>query len=1120
MKQILKELSEQEQRFATLKELIHKLTGLSLFDTQLRASRSLLQGKIAELPTGEGKTLAAVVAAICYVLDGHKVHILVFNDYLAKRDWSENHIIYEACELTVGFVNQHSTVEQRKLAYGCDVTYVSAKQAGFDYLKDFSAQSEDELVFPAFDVAIVDEADSIMIDECTTPLVLAGEIPHVTDIVKGIDECIQALSSDDYELSHVENKAWLTDKGLETVEKHLGLELYEEKNLHVLDSVQNALAAHYLLMRDKDYIVKDETIQLVEATTGRVTLNKRYPELLHRAVETKEGLTPSPLTMIYNSVTMQNFLRLYKVLCGMTGTAATSASEIESVYGLDVDVIPPHTPSMRVDHADVFFTNHDDFVKGIINQICDCYGKKQPVLIGTKTVAESEIFSELLNNISIPHYVLNAKNDEEEAAIIAQAGKPGRVTISTNMAGRGVDIRLGGYDRKLHAETVNAGGLFIISAGINPSKRIDNQLRGRAGRQGDVGESRFFVWLDDADLTNRMTPLEKVKAEIGSSKKRVNIVRKIQRQIEGELAEARYSLNRFSGIVEKQRLDLSKQRMQILKGEQYFAFLEKANLEKYQEILHIAGLDGIKRAEQQLALYFINRHWAEFLDSLENVRKGIHFISLKNDSVTSLIGGGKTAALDEYTHTVIKHSEQMLNSIKQDIIEKIETLPITKNGIDLHEAGLRGGTTTWTYAVDESLMQFSKIHAVVKNIKSKLSGENGILTRYYRKKRLRMGLGGCLVIIALLFGIITACTKDDVDEYEVMDNENNAPLIQNYEENYVHTVYEYLNEREDSEFAFAFDESSDLYIDILYEYDEYDEYDRYELDVSDKYEPPVEVIRPSLIGDFNVSPEGWRAVEDFLLSFPTLFMDSHIPVAGSGITACGWYYELEEGQFALNVRRVGGRWPYNWEAEITYEVPDIFFLGAHWSMPQTAENHGFFDRYRNRIYNEPWIWGDLYATSFGVWGFGTDGFPVISVDFGGNWYDLMGNGGGVPRRFFSFTDGEYRYAENSGTGMHRLTSSGRLYFDENGNLILSSSGMGGGEFVWFNHFGISENQVHSRYLAVFELSDWRHWYNYLTGEMGLPLDPAWQFTFFGSNAHILYSAMGITLTPVHSIGRI
>ena len=726
------------QRFAVLKEIIKRLKGLSLFDTQLSAAYALLQGHIAELPTGEGKTLAAVVAAVCYALDGHKIHILVFNDYLAKRDWHENRDIYETCGLTVGFIDQHSVAAQRKMAYGCDVTYVSAKQAGFDYLKDFTAQSENEIIFPAFDVAIVDEADSIMIDECTTPLVLAGVLPYTKEMVKGIHECVQALLPDDYELSHAEQKVWLTDKGLEAAEKYWGLDLYAEENLDILNSLQNALLAHHFLMCDKDYIVKDGIIQLIEPTTGRITLNKRYPELLHRAVEVKEGVTPSPLTTIYNSVTMQNFLRLYHVLCGMTGTAATSENEIKSTYGLDVDVIPPHTHSMRIDHEDVFFTDYDAFIKAIIGQITACYAKRQPVLMGTKTVAESEMFSQLLKNIGIVHDVLNAKNDEEEAALIAQAGKPGHVTISTNMAGRGVDIRLGGDNPVLQKEAVNAGGLFILSVGINSSERIDNQLRGRAGRQGDVGESRFFVWLGDAELTNRMTPLEKIKAEIGNTKKRENTIRKIQKHMEGDAAEARYSLNRFSDVVEAQRLGLSGQRMEILKGTLHLALLEKANPEKYQDVLRIAGAEGIQRAEQQLALYFINKYWAEFLDSLEHTRKGIHFISLKNDSLTSLIGGGQTTALDEYKRIVMRQSGHMLDDIKQAVVEKMETLPITKNGIDLEDAGLHGGATTWTYAVDESLMQFSKGHAVIKKFINKLSGEHGILTQHYRKKRDRM----------------------------------------------------------------------------------------------------------------------------------------------------------------------------------------------------------------------------------------------------------------------------------------------------------------------------------------------------------------------------------------------
>ncbi|MDR0489982.1 MAG: accessory Sec system translocase SecA2 [Oscillospiraceae bacterium] len=731
----LKETNATDQRFAILKELILRVSGLSLFDTQLSTAHSLLNGRIAELPTGEGKTLAAVVAAICYVLDGRHVHILVYNDYLAKRDWSENRSIYEICGLTAGFADQHSNNEQRKAAYACDVTYVSAKQAGFDFLRGFMARKPDEVIFPPFDVAIADEADSIMIDECITPLVLAGEMPHVHDIAKNADECIRMLTADDYELSHTEHQIWLTSSGIERAEEYFELNLYEEDNLPVLSSVQNALEAHYLLARDKDYIIKDGMVQLVEETTGRVILYKRYQEMLHRAVEYKEGIDPAPLTMNLNSITMQNFLRLYKTLCGMTGTAVTSANEFESTYDLFVDVIPPHTPSIRIDHEDAFFMEEADFFKGIIAQIRECNDKKQPVLVGTKSVADSEHLSLLLKNVHISHNVLNAKNDEEEAKLISQAGSPGQVTISTNMAGRGVDIRLGGVNGEFRNEAIAAGGLFIIGAGVSSSKRIDNQLRGRAGRQGDPGQSRFFVWLMDKELSDRMSPLERVKIEINDGGKRDKAIRRIQRMIEGDAADARYTLNKFSAIVEQQRVRLAELRNDILNGSRYFGFLENANPERYRQALREAGLTGIKRAEQQLALHCINDHWAQCLDTFDSVRRSIHFTAIGRDQK---IFPGDGNVYSEYARIVVDLCGKMSDNIKRDIISKMETLQITGAGIDMEEAGLNSGTTTWTYAISENVFQFSVWRHVYNSFADGYSGDNGIMTKYYRKKRGRI----------------------------------------------------------------------------------------------------------------------------------------------------------------------------------------------------------------------------------------------------------------------------------------------------------------------------------------------------------------------------------------------
>jgi preprotein translocase subunit SecA len=724
LQKCIREETELPRRFAMIKEIIRRQKGLCLFDTQLSAARSLLEGRIAELPTGEGKTLSAVVAAVSRALDGHRVHILVFNDYLAKRDWTDNRDIYKACGVTAGFADQHSTTRQRKEAYGCDVTYVSAKQAGFDYLRDFMAQEPDELVFPEFDAAIVDEADSIMIDECTTPLVLAGEMPRAQDLIKEIDACVRKLAADEYELSHPEHQIWLNEKGVGHMEELLGLAIYDEENIQALAGVQNALEAHFLLEGDRDYIVRDGTVQLVEATTGRVVRNKRYPDLLHRAVEVKEGLEPAPLTMIYNTITMQDFLQLYGTLCGMTGTAATSAKELEAIYGLTVDIIPPHTPSVRIDHEDVIVSGEEAFYRSVAAQIRDCHNRKQPALIGTKSVAESELLSKLLDRESIPHAILNAKNDEEEAALIAQAGSPARVTISTNMAGRGVDIRLGGANEQLREEAVNAGGLFVVGVGINASERIDNQLRGRAGRQGDPGESKFFVCLDDADLSCRMTPLEKVRAEIGNTKRKRNAVRRVQRAMEGEAADARYTLGRYSGVVEVQRARLSQVRRAVLNGTEYFGCLEMEDPARYDAVLPAAGTDGIKRAERQLALFFINRHWAECLETVNTVRSSVHFMIM-----------GQRNPLDEYNRIVIGLCDQMLDNIKRDITEQMKTLPITSRGVDMEKSGLSGGTTVRTYAVDESLTQFNVLHRVVKSTRERISGENGILTKYYRKKR-------------------------------------------------------------------------------------------------------------------------------------------------------------------------------------------------------------------------------------------------------------------------------------------------------------------------------------------------------------------------------------------------
>lgn len=724
-----------EQRYAIIKELIKRVTGLSLFDTQLSTAYSLQHARIAELPTGEGKTLSAVVAAACYALEGHRVHVLVFNDYLAKRDYLTTKEIYHLCGLSTGFIDQYSTQLQRRAAYTCDVTYVSAKEAGFDYLRDFLSMDMGDIIFTEFDVAIVDEADSILIDEGRTPMVLAGELPQESDRAVEIDRCVAKLGAEDVGINVNEHQVWLTEAGINHIETMLKISIYAEENAEVLGCVQYALEARYLLHRDVDYIVKDESIRVIEPTTGRVIINKRYPDLLHRAVEAKENIAPAPQTILYNSLTMQNFLLLYPTLCGMTGTIATSAKEVEKTYGLQVDIISPHIPCIRIDHSDVICAHASDHIKTIVQQIKQAHERSQPVLVGTKSVAESEKLSLHLNEAGIAHEVLNAKNDEAEAIIIAKAGEPDRVTISTNMAGRGVDIKLGGVDECLREKAVAAGGLLVISTGINSCIRIDNQLRGRAGRQGDPGESRFLICLEDNELVSRMSAFQRVRAEHGKEKYRQNIVRRIQNQIDGEAAEARYMLKRGAAALEYQRRVITKWRNEILSGKQYMAYLESNDPQKYKQLCAEAGTYGVKRAEQQLTLYYIIRHWANHLTLMDEVRGGIHLTvaGQKDPLAEYYFMTGQKDTFEEYYLAAVRSYEQMMVDIQNAVLNGMTTLPITKDGIDMDKAGLSSGTTTWTYDVDDRINQFSALREVVRKTQAKTTGENGVLTKMYKK---------------------------------------------------------------------------------------------------------------------------------------------------------------------------------------------------------------------------------------------------------------------------------------------------------------------------------------------------------------------------------------------------
>lgn len=701
--------------FALVKEVIFRFTGLRLFDTQLATAVSMKNGCVAELPTGEGKTLAAALLAAVWALSGRNVHVLVFNDYLAKRDSLFSEPVFAFLGLRSGYIHQTMPREERRAVYGGNIVYLSAKEAGFDFLRDFLCGAKEELLSIRQDCAIVDEADSILIDEAKIPLVLAGDSAEELLSPGSVARTVEKLPAGGVMVNRPANQVYLTDDGIRWMETALHLQnLYAQENINLLSMVNAALQAKYLLVRDKDYLVRENTVGIIDELTGRVTENRRYPDILQSAVEAKERLRTSASSMIYNTIALRDFLQRYETLCGMTGTAQSSAEEIQLVYGLSVEVIPPHRPCRRVDHEDILLETNDGKLGAAVDEIRRAHEKGQPVLVGTQSVRESEQVSALLQRANIPHCVLNAKNDEAEAKLIAGAGEPGRVTISTNMAGRGVDIKLGGEKEAQREAVLAAGGLYVIGTGINRSVRIDNQLRGRAGRQGDTGESRFFISLEDPLMVQyglgqgyRKT----AASPMVTDRRMLKAVRKVQKYAEGEDAEARYMLSRYSYIQEEQRRVITELRQSVLYGTKRLSGLAESDPDFYRGLLARAGEQGVAKAERQLALYYINLRWAQYLESMEFVRDGIHL----------MVVGGKSP-VDEYHRTAIAAFDEMMSDISNDVAAGMKRYRITADGIDMEGNGLKGATTTWTYMIDDSNTQFSRIPHLIKTVSNQIKG--------------------------------------------------------------------------------------------------------------------------------------------------------------------------------------------------------------------------------------------------------------------------------------------------------------------------------------------------------------------------------------------------------------
>jgi len=706
--------------FALVREASRRALGQRPFDVQMVAALALDDGRVVEMQTGEGKTLTAVMPAALGALSGQGVHVLTFNDYLAHRDAGWMQPIYRMLGLSVACVQQPLPAADRRAAYLADVTYVTAKEAGFDHLRDCLAAESGALVHRPFHYAVVDEADSLMIDEARVPLVVAGSIggfesnaPRLAALVASLRPGVH-FDTDEY-ARDVE----LTEAGIEHVEQALGCgRLHRDPNYTLLTQLHCALHARVLLRKDVDYIIRDGRIAIVDEFTGRVVQDRHWPDGLQAALEAKEGITRGTDGQILGSMTLQRFLRGYTRLCGMTATARECASELQHLYGLEVAVIPTHLPMIRNDRPDVVFTHREVRDRAVVDEVRRASAAGRPVLVGTPTVEESERLAALLLASGVNCQVLNARNDAAEAQIVAEAGAPGAVTISTNMAGRGTDIRLGGRAGNDREHVTSLGGLYVIGTSRHESRRVDLQLRGRAGRQGDPGESRFFVSLEDDLLVRygidclipeRFRPARR-EEPIGDPVVRREIAR-AQRIVEGQNLEIRRTLDRYASVLEEQHRRVMDRRRGILLGVDD-GQVWRAAPEQRELLVSAAGERAVREAERAVALFHIDRAWRDHLAQCADVREGIHLVRL----------GGQDP-LTFYTSEVIQAFSRMEEAVGVSVLEALNALRI-RNGVpDLEAIGIKAPASTWTYLVNDDPFR--------NRIGSMLTGPGGTTVAIY-----------------------------------------------------------------------------------------------------------------------------------------------------------------------------------------------------------------------------------------------------------------------------------------------------------------------------------------------------------------------------------------------------
>ncbi|MDO6620348.1 MULTISPECIES: accessory Sec system translocase SecA2 [unclassified Shewanella] len=696
-------ISTQVKIFASVSEISNRLLGMRPFDSQMLAGLALHDGYIVDMKTGEGKTLAAAAPVIVNALAGRKVHVLTFNDYLAKRDSHFLQPLYQFFGLSVGMIQADMSCKQRKKAHACDIVYATAREVGFDYLRDQLVHYKQQKVLSGLDVAIVDEADSILIDEARIPLVISGDIHQNNDQLTHIATVIKQLDkTNDYAVDEFSTSVHLTDSGSRKIEQQFGCEnLFDIDNLPLLTSVNLALHVEVLLVKDIDYIVKDNSIKLVDEFTGRIAEKHRWPDGMQSALESKEGLPVKKEGQTLGSITLQHLMCLFKKVSGMTGTAVLAAQEFELLYQLKTCVIPPRKPCIRIDKPDRVFSTKAEKTIAICNEISLIQRTGQPVLVGTPNVRESENLYALLVEKGIECCLLNAKNDEQEAQIIAQAGAWGAVTICTNLAGRGTDILLGAKDTASNIQVKKAGGLHIIGTSRFESRRIDDQLRGRAARQGEPGSSQYFVSLEDK-LFNHLGQdgLLSGKSDTGELLSNARISKKIahgQRVLEGANLDRRKALYKYSDLVEQQRQMIHQLRNDILQGEGAEEFKSKVT-SRWQNLSTVVSDEKLNEALNIVVMHAIDKLWVQHLSEIDYIKEGINLVGTAGTSF--MLSGNEPYHV--FIQQVQQVFEQLLAELKTVVVDLFNNLAIDENGINPNSELFAMTKSTSSYVVADN----------------------------------------------------------------------------------------------------------------------------------------------------------------------------------------------------------------------------------------------------------------------------------------------------------------------------------------------------------------------------------------------------------------------------------